>query len=78
MTTTLTVIALIIRLRVSDKTVYGDAVYREKISQKNHTFSIKQFTNARHDYNEEFCEGDLVLLGGKFTLEGTKLMVRIC
>jgi|tagenome__1003787_1003787.scaffolds.fasta_scaffold20705844_1 hypothetical protein len=77
MTTTLTVIALIVRLRVSDKTVYGDAIYREKTSQ-THTFNIKQFTNARHEYNEEFHEGDLVLLGGKFTLEGTKLMVKIC
>lgn len=77
MTTSLTVIALIIRLKVSDKTVYGDAIYREKSSQ-NHTFNVKQFTNARHEYNEEFHEGDLVLLGGKFTLEGTKLMVRIC
>jgi hypothetical protein len=44
--TTLTVIALFIRLRVSDKTVYGDAIYREKTSQ-THTFNIKQFTNAR-------------------------------
>ncbi|CAB4391610.1 unnamed protein product [Rhizophagus irregularis] len=76
MTTSLTVIALIVRLKVSDKTVYGDAIYREKSSQ-NHTFSVKQFTNARHEYNEEFHEGDLVLLGGKFTLEGTKLMLAV-
>lgn len=75
MTTTLTVIALIIRLKTSDKTVYGNAAYREKTSE-THTFDIKQFINARHEYNEEFCQGDLVLLGGKFTLEGTKLMVR--
>ncbi|CAB4473816.1 unnamed protein product [Rhizophagus irregularis] len=76
MMTSLTVIALIVRLKVSDKTVYGDAIYREKSSQ-NHTFSVKQFTNARHEYNEEFHEGDLVLLGGKFTLEGTKLMLAV-
>jgi hypothetical protein len=76
MTSTLTVIALIHRLRVTEKTVYGDAVYREK-SSENHTFGLKQFVNARHEYNEEFCEGDVVLLGGKFTLESEKLMVRI-
>jgi hypothetical protein len=70
MTTTLTVIVLVIRLRVSDKTVYGDAAYREKTSQ-THTFNIMQFTNACHEYNKEFRERDLVLLGGKFTLKGT-------
>ena len=38
---------------------------------------FKQFTNAQHEYNEHFNEGDLVLFGRKFTLDGEKLMVRI-
>jgi hypothetical protein len=75
MTSTLTVMALVVRLRSSEKTVYGDAIYREKIFEQNHTFGFKQFINSRHEYNETFKEGDLVLFGGKFTLEGEKLMV---
>jgi len=77
MTSTLTVIGLVVRLKTSDKTLYGDAIYREKISAQNHQFTFKQFTNAQHEYNEHFNEGDLVLFGGKFTLDGEKLMVRI-
>ena len=77
MTTTLTVIALIRHIKSSDKTAYGEATYREKIANKNHHFSFKQFINARHAYNEPFHEGDLVLLGGKFTVDNKKLMVII-
>jgi hypothetical protein len=78
MTSTLTVIGLITRLKTSGQTVaFGDAIYRDKLTSQNHTFGVKQFVNARHEYNEAFVEGDLVLLGGKFTLEGQKLMVRI-
>jgi hypothetical protein len=76
MTSTLTIIGLITILRTYDKTIYGEALYREKITTKTHTFSIKQFVNARHHYNDAFNEGDLVLLGGKFTIEGKKLMVK--
>jgi len=76
MTSTLTVIALITHLRVSEKTVFGDAIYREKISLQNYTFGIKQFTSTQHEYNQSFSEGNLILLGGKFTLDGEKLMVR--
>jgi hypothetical protein len=78
MTSTLTVIGLITHLKTSDKIVSGEAVYREKGTSENHAFAIKQFVNAQHDYNEAFTEGDLVLLGGKFTLENKKFMVRIC
>jgi len=77
MTTTLTVIALVTRLRITQTVVYGDAIYREKLTSQNHTIGIKQFVNVRHEYNETFAEGDLLLFGGKFTLEGQKVMVRI-
>jgi len=77
MTSTLTVIGLVTRLRTSNNTTYGDAEYREKISNKNHVFVFKQFTNARHEYNEAFKEGDLVLFGGKFTIDKQKLFVSI-
>ena len=77
MTSTLTVIGLIVRIRTSDKLVYGDAIYREKISSQNHVFTFKQFINSRHEYNEAFNEGDLVLFGGKFTIDDKKLMVII-
>jgi len=76
MTSTLTVIGLVTHLRVSDKIAYGDAIYREKISSQNYTFGLKQFMNSQHEYNEQFNEGDLVLFGGKFTLDNDKLMVR--
>lgn len=75
MTSTLTVIALITRMRTTSHTTTGDALYREKITNQTYTFGFKQFINARHDYNEAFREGDLVLLGGKFTLDNEKLMV---
>ncbi|GBB89684.1 hypothetical protein RclHR1_16470003 [Rhizophagus clarus] len=77
MTSTLTVIGLITRLKISDKTLFGEAIYREKVSSQNYTFGIKQFTNAQNEYNEAFSEGDLVLLGGKFTLDGEKLMLAV-
>jgi hypothetical protein len=75
MTSTLTVIALITRMRTTSHTTAGDALYREKTANQTHTFGFKQFVNARHDYNEAFGEGDLVLLGGKFTIDNEKLMV---
>jgi hypothetical protein len=43
MTSTLIVIGLITCLKVSDKTLFSEAIYREKISSQN---GIKQFTNA--------------------------------
>src|SRR3954469_5852497 len=75
MTFTLSVIALVTRLRSTTHTAAGDAIYREKVSNQTHTFGFKQFINARHEYNESFREGDLVLFGGKFTLDETKLLV---
>ncbi|PKY48630.1 hypothetical protein RhiirA4_464275 [Rhizophagus irregularis] len=42
MTSTLIVIGLITCLKVSDKTLFGEAIYREKISSQNYTFGIKQ------------------------------------
>lgn len=78
MTSTLTVIGLVLRLKSSTYTVYGDALYREKTSGETHEFTVKQFVNARHEYNEKFREGDLVLFGGKFTIDDQgKLMVSI-
>lgn len=77
MTSTLSVIALITRLRSTIHTAIGDAIYREKVSNQTHTFGFKQFVNARHEYNESFREGDLVFLGGKFTIDETKLLVSV-
>jgi hypothetical protein len=77
MTSSLTVIALIVRLKVSNHTSYGDAEYRDRSTDEIKTFTIKQFANARHDSNQPFKEGDLVLLGGKFTLDNQKLLVSI-
>jgi hypothetical protein len=62
-------------MRTSISTAYGEAVYREKILNQVHTFSFKQFVNARNEYNEAFSEGDLILFGGKFTVDEGKLMV---
>jgi hypothetical protein len=75
MTTTLTVIALVTRLRSSTLITSGEATYREKITNTTHTFGYKQFANARNEYNEKFKEGDLILFGGKFSLDENKLVV---
>jgi hypothetical protein len=77
MTSTLTVIGLVTRLKSSSQIIYGEAVYREKVSNDNIVFGFKQFTNAMHEYNESFREGDLVLFGGKFTIDDQKLLVSI-
>ena len=77
MTSTLSVIGLVTCLRSSNNTTYGDAEYREKIFNENHVFGFKQFTNACHEYNEEFKEGDLVFFAGKFTIDNQKLFVSI-
>ncbi len=75
MTSTLTVIALVTRLSMTSKITNGDAIYRDKVLNQTHVFGFKQFTNARNDYNEALKEGDLVLFGGKFTLDEQKLVV---
>jgi len=75
MTTTLSVIALVTRLRSSAQITSGEAIYREKITNTTPAFGFKQFANARHEYNEKFREGDLVLFGGKFSLDENKLVV---
>jgi hypothetical protein len=77
MTTTLTVIGLVTQLKVSTQTMYGGATYRDKISDRNYDFSFKQFTNSQNEYNEAFREGDLVLFGGKFTIDEQRLMVNV-
>jgi TRAP-type mannitol/chloroaromatic compound transport system permease small subunit len=75
MTTFFTVIGLVMRLKTSSLTTYGDAIYR---TDENYTFAVKQFTNARHEYNEAYIEGDLVMFGGKFTIDDQeKIMVNI-
>ena len=77
MTSTLTIIALVTKLRSSIQTTHGEAIYREKVSNNNIAFGFKQFSNARHEYNKLFNEGDLVYFGGKFTVEEQKLLVSI-
>ncbi|UZO05550.1 uncharacterized protein OCT59_025897 [Rhizophagus irregularis] len=77
MTATLSVITLVVRLRESSHTAFGDAIYREKVSNENPVFGFKQFSNALHDYNEAFKEGDLVHFGGKFTIDDNKLMLLV-
>jgi len=75
MTTTLSVIALVTRLRSSTQISSGEAIYRDKTTNTTPCFAFKQFVNSRHDYNEKFREGDLVLFGGKFSLDENKLVV---
>jgi hypothetical protein len=78
MTTSLTVIGLVLQLKVSALTAYGNAVYRNKSTNENHPFIIKQFINTRDEYNEVFKEGDLVVFCGKFTLDDQiKIMVSL-
>src|ERR1044072_4372207 len=76
MTSSLTVIGLVTRLKSSTQT-YGKAVYLEKFSNENINFAFKQFTNAQHNYNKAFREGDLVSFGGKFTIDDQKLLVSV-
>lgn len=77
MTSTLTVIGLVTKLKTSTQTIYGEAIYREKVTNQNIVFGFKQFTNAIHEYNEMLREGDLVLFCGKFTFDEMKLLVNI-
>lgn len=77
MTSSLSVIGLVSRLKTSSQTTFGSAIYKDKLTNENHNFVIKQFVNAQHEYNESYKEGDLVLFGGKFTIEQEKLMVNI-
>jgi len=77
MTTTLSVIALVTRVKESSQTVFGDATYRDKVSDEYPIFGFKQFLKSRHEYNEVFKEGDLVSFGGRFTVDDKKLMVSI-
>lgn len=75
MSTSFTVVGLVVRLKTSSQTTYGDAIYR---TDENHTFTIKQFINARHEHNQAYREGDLVIFGGKFTIdEKEKIMVNV-
>jgi hypothetical protein len=77
MTSTLTVIGLVTKIKASSNQVTsGEAIYREKTSQ-NIAFDFKQFSNARNEYNEALIEGDLVFFGGKFTVDEQKLLVSI-
>lgn len=78
MTSTISVIGLVTKLKTSSQTTSGEAFYREKTSRENISFSFKQFTNAQNDYNETLMEGDLVFFAGKFTAdERKKLLVSI-
>ncbi len=77
MTSTLTVIGLVTKIKSSSQMIYGEAIYREKVSNDNVSFGFKQFTNALHEYNEPIREGDLVLFRGKFMIDDQKLLVSI-
>jgi len=77
MTSTLTVIGLVTKIKSSSQMIYGEAIYREKVSNDNVSFGFKQFTNALHEYNEPIREGDLVLFREKFTIDDQKLLVSI-
>lgn len=77
MTTTLSVIAIVTRVKQTAQTIIGDATYREKVSDEYPTFGFKQFVKSQHEYNEAFREGDLVSFGGRFTVDNNKLMVSI-
>lgn len=77
MSSTLTVIALVTKLRNSSQITSGEAIYREKVTRGNTSFAFKQFVNARNEYNEKLTEGDLVYFGGKFTVDDNKLLVSI-
>lgn len=77
MASSLSVIALVTRVRTSNQTTAGEASYREKTSGNNVTFSFKQFTNAVNEYNEPLIEGDLVFFAGKFTVDEERLFVSI-
>lgn len=77
MTTTLSVIALVTHLKQSTQTVFGEAKYRDNVSNEYPVFGFKQFIKSQHPHNEKFGEGDLVSFGGRFTLDDKKLMVSI-
>ena len=77
MISSLSVISLVTRLMTTTSTTYGEAVYREKVSENNITFAFKQFSNAKNEYNEILNEGDLVFFGGKFTIDEEKVLVSI-
>lgn len=77
MTSTLTVLALVTKLKTSVQTIYGEAIYKEASSNNNIVFGFKRFNNSLHECNKIFNEGDLVLFGGKFTIEDQKLLVSI-
>lgn len=61
MASTLTVIGLVTKLKSSTQTSHGEAVYREKLSDKNIIFGFKQFSNALHEYNEMLRRGPSVI-----------------
>jgi len=77
MSSTLSVIGFVTKSKATSQTTSGEAIYREKVSKKNIPFAFKQFTNAQNEYNETLSEGDLVLFGGKFTIDEQKLCVSI-
>ena len=77
MSSTLSVIGLITKLKTSTQTTSGEAIYREKTSGNNIPFGFKQFANAQNDYNETLMEGDLAFFAGKFTVDEQKLLVSI-
>ena len=48
----------------------------QSIENQTHNIGFKHFRNARHDFKESFMKlSDLVLFGGKFMLDDTKLLV---
>jgi hypothetical protein len=53
MSSTLTVIALVMKLRNSSQTTSGEAIYKEMVTRGNTSFTFKQFVNAQNEYNEK-------------------------
>jgi hypothetical protein len=77
MSSTLSVIGFVTKSKISGQTTSGEAIYREKLSDKSIAFAFKQFMNAKSEYNETIMEGDLIFFGGKFTVDEQKLLVSI-
>lgn len=75
MSSTLSVIGLVTKLKTSVQTTSGEAIYREKVTGNLICFSFRQFANARNEYNEILTEGDLIFFAGKFTVDEQKLLV---
>lgn len=57
MSSILSVIGLVTKLKISTQVTSGEAIYREKVTENNVIFSFRQFMNTRSEYNETLTEG---------------------